>query len=34
MARRAGLPWDCVLSAELCGHYKPDREAYLGCAPI
>jgi 2-haloacid dehalogenase len=34
MARRAGLPWDCVLSAELFGHYKPDREAYLGCAPI
>ena len=34
MAKRAGLPWDCVLSAELFGHYKPDREAYLGCAEI
>jgi 2-haloacid dehalogenase len=34
MAKRAGLPWDCVLSAELFGHYKPDREAYLGCAQI
>lgn len=34
MAKRAGLPWDCVLSAELFGHYKPDREAYLGCARI
>jgi 2-haloacid dehalogenase len=29
MARRAGLPWDCVLSAELARHYKPDREVYL-----
>lgn len=34
MAKRAGLPWDCVLSAEIFGHYKPDREAYLGCAKI
>jgi 2-haloacid dehalogenase len=29
MARRAGLPWDLVLSAELVRHYKPDRETYL-----
>jgi 2-haloacid dehalogenase len=34
MAKRAGLPWDCVLSAEIFGHYKPDRETYLGCAEI
>ncbi|WP_179470254.1 haloacid dehalogenase type II [Mycolicibacterium vinylchloridicum] len=34
MAKRAGLPWDCVLSAEIFGHYKPDPEAYLGCAHI
>jgi 2-haloacid dehalogenase len=34
MAKRAGLPWDCVLSAELFHHYKPDREAYLGCADL
>ncbi|MGV0791208.1 haloacid dehalogenase type II [Mycolicibacterium sp. XJ1819] len=34
MAKRAGLPWDCVISAELFGHYKPDREAYLGCADL
>lgn len=34
MAKRAGLPWDCVLSAEIFGHYKPDREAYLGTAHI
>jgi 2-haloacid dehalogenase len=32
MAKRAGLPWDTVLSAEIAGHYKPDREAYL-CVP-
>jgi 2-haloacid dehalogenase len=29
MAKRAGLPWDTVLSAEIAGHYKPDPEAYL-----
>lgn len=34
MAKRAGLPWDCVLSAEIFRHYKPDRETYLGCAEI
>jgi 2-haloacid dehalogenase len=32
MAKRAGLPWDTVLSAELFNHYKPDREVYLGAA--
>jgi 2-haloacid dehalogenase len=34
MAKRAGLPWDCVLSAEIFRHYKPDRETYLGCAEV
>lgn len=34
MAKHAGLPWDIVLSAEIFGHYKPDREAYLGAASI
>ncbi len=34
MARKAGLPWDCVLSAELFRHYKPDPEAYLGAAAL
>ncbi|MBX7449098.1 haloacid dehalogenase type II [Mycolicibacterium sp. 3033] len=34
MAKYAGLPWDCVLSAEIFRHYKPDPEAYLGCADI
>ena len=34
MAKAAGLPWDCVLSAELFGHYKPDAEVYLGAARL
>jgi 2-haloacid dehalogenase len=39
MAKNAGLPWDCVLSAELARRYKPDPEVYLmaarllGCMP-
>lgn len=28
MAKQARLPWDCILSAELARHYKPDPEAY------
>lgn len=28
MAKHGGLPWDCILSAELARHYKPDPEAY------
>ena len=34
MARHAGLPWDCVLSAELFRRYKPDREVYTGAAAL
>lgn len=34
MARNGGLPWDCILSAELFRHYKPDAEAYLGAARL
>ncbi len=34
MARNTGLPWDCVISAELFHHYKPDPEAYRGCAEL
>ena len=34
MAKHGGLPWDCVLSAELFRHYKPDREVYLGAARL
>lgn len=32
MAKRGGLPWDCVLGAELVQHYKPDPETYLSPA--
>ncbi|MDE2971396.1 MAG: haloacid dehalogenase type II [Acidobacteriota bacterium] len=34
MAKHAGLPWDLVLSSELIGHYKPDREVYLKAAEL
>jgi len=34
MAKYAQLPWDCILSAELFGHYKPDPEVYLGAAKL
>lgn len=32
MAKHGGLPWDCVLGAELVQHYKPDAETYLSPA--
>jgi 2-haloacid dehalogenase len=34
MAKHAGLPWDCILSAELARHYKPDPEVYLVAAGL
>lgn len=34
MAKRAGLPWDLILSAEFARHYKPDREAYLASVEL
>ena len=34
MAKNARLPWDCVFSAELFRHYKPDPETYLGAAQL
>ncbi len=34
MAKNAGIVWDCVLSSELAGHYKPDREVYLTAASL
>ena len=34
MAKRAGLPWDCILSAELARHYKPDPESYQTAAAL
>ena len=29
MAKRAGMPWDCIISTELRQTFKPEREAYL-----
>jgi 2-haloacid dehalogenase len=34
MAKHSGLPWDCILSAELARHYKPDPEAYQTAASL
>ena len=34
MAKHAGLPWDCVLSAEVFRAYKPDPRTYLGVADV
>jgi 2-haloacid dehalogenase len=34
MAKRAGLPWDAVLSAEVFSAYKPDARTYLGVADV
>jgi len=35
MAKRAGLPWDCVLGAETARAYKPMPQAYLAsCAQL
>ena len=34
MAKHAGLPWDCVLSSELAGRYKPDPRAYQKAADL
>lgn len=34
LAKHAGLPWDCILGAELVRHYKPDREVYQSAADL
>ncbi|MDC8753622.1 haloacid dehalogenase type II [Erythrobacter sp. sf7] len=34
MARRAGLPWDAILGADVSGAYKPDPRAYLRTAEL
>ncbi len=34
MAKRAGLPWDCILSAEVFKAYKPHPSTYLGVAKV
>ena len=34
LAKHSGLPWDCILGAELVRHYKPDPEVYRSAADI
>ena len=34
MAKRAGLPWDAVLGAEVARRYKPQPDAYLTTADL
>jgi 2-haloacid dehalogenase len=34
MAKRAGLPWDAILGAEVARHYKPQPQAYLTTADL
>lgn len=34
MAKKAGLPWDCILSAEVFKAYKPDPATYLGVSQV
>ncbi|MBP0441463.1 haloacid dehalogenase type II [Tianweitania sediminis] len=34
MAKRAGLPWDCILGAEVVRAYKPDPQAYRDTAGL
>jgi 2-haloacid dehalogenase len=34
ISKYAGLSWDCVLSAELARHFKPDRETYRKAAEL
>ncbi len=34
LSKRARLPWDCILSAEVFRAYKPDPATYLGVARV
>lgn len=34
LSKHNALPWDCVLSAEVFGAYKPDPATYLGVARL
>jgi 2-haloacid dehalogenase len=34
LSKRAALPWDCILSAEVFRAYKPDPATYLGVAKV
>lgn len=32
LARHAGLPWDCILGADIARAYKPQPQVYQACA--
>ena len=34
MARFGGLPWDCILSAQITGAFKPDPQCYQRAAEL
>jgi 2-haloacid dehalogenase len=34
MAKRGGMPWDCIITTELRRTFKPEREAYLLAATL
>lgn len=34
LAKHACLPWDCILSADMAKHYKPDPEIYRTAAEL
>ncbi|TAJ19799.1 MAG: haloacid dehalogenase type II, partial [Dehalococcoidia bacterium] len=34
MAKRAGLPWDAILGAEVVRHYKPEPASYRGACEM
>jgi 2-haloacid dehalogenase len=34
MAKRAGLPWDCIISSALFRSFKPDPAVYLGAVEL
>jgi len=31
LAKYGGLPWDCILGADIARNYKPEPEVYLAC---
>jgi len=31
LARYGGLPWDCILGADIAQNYKPEHTVYLAC---
>ena len=31
LAKYGGLPWDCILGADIAQNYKPEPEVYLAC---